>query len=57
MEDSVKTTTFRSNVTYQCDDNYEPVDGNTTRTCLASGEWSDTVRCGELVLFIFVNLV
>ena len=51
MEDSVKTTTYnyRSTVQYQCDENYEPVDGNTTRTCLANGEWSNTVRCGELV--------
>ena len=53
VDDSVKTTTFGSTAQYQCDDNYELVDRNTTRTCLASGKWSNTVRCGELAVFVF----
>ena len=34
-------TTFNSTATYSCNDGYNLV-GDTTRTCLASGSWSDT---------------
>ena len=35
-------TTFTSTATYSCNDGYT-LEGVTTRTCLASGSWSDCV--------------
>ena len=37
---AMHTTVFNSTVTYSCNIGYE-LDGNQSRTCLASGNWSD----------------
>ena len=42
---NVPTTIFNSTATYSCNDGYNLV-GDTTRTCLASGNWSgDDPNC------------
>ena len=38
---AVTDTIFNSTATYSCNNGYNLV-GDTTRTCLASGSWSDT---------------
>ena len=38
---NVSTTVFNSTATYSCNDGYNLV-GDTTRTCLPSGLWSDS---------------
>ena len=49
-------TTFGSTAEYQCDEGYVFENGD-TRTCLTSGEWSNTVKCGKLVVFIICKII
>ena len=43
-------TIFNSTATYSCNDGYNLV-GDTTRTCLASGSWSDTApTCTGIIM-------
>ena len=43
---SLTNTTYNSTATYSCNDGFNLV-GDTTRTCLASGNWSDSAPTCE----------
>ena len=52
----VSTTEFGSTATYSCNDGYT-LEGVSTRTCLASGSWSDSapICTGEYQKALILN--